>query len=764
MRSLGALSFAGVLLAAAAAHACGPFFPNSYLVVPDYNPPLDVMDMPRVSFDAEITQLLGPPDTPRPQDTSENVDRYDREKKEAHQALDATSTTDVVELRETLRNDGMEIDAIEPLVKQYEVLRRTLAEVLAQEADEAATARSGYTEPPDPLPIVVDLASYESMLGNIPVEFAEYLRGAVAYHGQRYEEAVQHWTKVLALPPRDREHRTVWASYMMGQALRKQKNPSKALEYFEQTREFVKSGVSDSLGLGVQSLGWQARAEGEAGQYVAAIHHYAEFYKLEGRAETAIRSLDWVCGKIAKNANADAALAQDDLCWRVIAAWLASHPDDPAVPKRWLDVFTALHPTAPRAGADRMAWAAYGAGDIPAAAQWIELADANSPYAQWVRAKLLLRDGKIEEGTALLATLGDRGAALMSELGTASAVGPAETASGITDMRRALAEAGVLLLSQQKYADALDKFAKSSFWPDTLYLADCVLTPQELEDYTTAHAQDPELNEPEIALLYAEHPMTRLERLRYVLATRWADQGLWDKALPYFPEGLREDARTLAQELKLGKDAQRPPRERARDLIAAGQLMRTKGMELLGRELAPDWRALEGLFDGGRSKSLGNEHDPRRISDDEKHRVEQNTSHPDIRFHYRYKAADLMWEAASLLPDNDPLTAKSLYLGGVYLKSRDPGAANRFYKALVRRNPNLLIARQARKLKWFPLEYTDKVLYTPRPHAFWSKRRIAALGGIALAAIGVAGAGFAMRRKRVAATGLPEENPPPPEG
>jgi hypothetical protein len=54
------------------------------------------------------------------------------------------------------------------------------------------------------------------------------------------------------------------------------------------------------------------------------------------------------------------------------------------------------------------------------------------------------------------------------------------------------------------------------------------------------------------------------------------------------------------------------------------------------------------------------------------------------------------------LPANDAMTAQARYLGGTYLKKRAPKAANYFYKALVRRNPNLLIAQQANELHWFP--------------------------------------------------------------
>jgi hypothetical protein len=59
-------------------------------------------------------------------------------------------------------------------------------------------------------------------------------------------------------------------------------------------------------------------------------------------------------------------------------------------------------------------------------------------------------------------------------------------------------------------------------------------------------------------------------------------------------------------------------------------------------------------------------------------------------------------QCAQLLPDNDELTAAALYRGGKYLMNRDPRAADKFYKALVRRCGDLPLGRQADALHWFP--------------------------------------------------------------
>ena len=47
-------------------------------------------------------------------------------------------------------------------------------------------------------------------------------------------------------------------------------------------------------------------------------------------------------------------------------------------------------------------------------------------------------------------------------------------------------------------------------------------------------------------------------------------------------------------------------------------------------------------------------------------------------------------------------TARVLCEAGTWLKNRDPQAADRFYKALVRRCGRTDIGREADQLRWFP--------------------------------------------------------------
>ena len=71
------------------------------------------------------------------------------------------------------------------------------------------------------------------------------------------------------------------------------------------------------------------------------------------------------------------------------------------------------------------------------------------------------------------------------------------------------------------------------------------------------------------------------------------------------------------------------------------------------------------------------------------------------RFHYRYAAADLAWEAAQMLPKNHPLLARLYNTAGQWLSLRDAQAADRFYQAIVRRCARTPEGEAAEAKRWF---------------------------------------------------------------
>jgi hypothetical protein len=126
-------------------------------------------------------------------------------------------------------------------------------------------------------------------------------------------------------------------------------------------------------------------------------------------------------------------------------------------------------------------------------------------------------------------------------------------------------------------------------------------------------------------------------------------------------------------------------------------------MELMGTELDPDWHLHGGNMTGSLTPEGRAVDGPMAISEEEVRRTAQSAATPGNRFHYRYVAAELAWQAAELMPNGSDETARVLCIAGSWLKLRDPQAADRFYKALVRRCGKTPLGREADRLRWFPV-------------------------------------------------------------
>ena len=80
---------------------------------------------------------------------------------------------------------------------------------------------------------------------------------------------------------------------------------------------------------------------------------------------------------------------------------------------------------------------------------------------------------------------------------------------------------------------------------------------------------------------------------------------------------------------------------------------------------------------------------------------EQSPANPEIRFHYRYQAALLAWEAAKLMTFNESdQTAFVLCQAGSWLKYRDPETADISTKPWLR--CRTAIGAEADLRRWFP--------------------------------------------------------------
>ncbi|HTG33970.1 MAG TPA: hypothetical protein VLB76_13655 [Thermoanaerobaculia bacterium] len=670
--------FLAASLGAFALWACGPFFPPWLL-----NDEAGILEAPTTWLRDALDPLL-PPGKPAhlaiiDSDPYEQTSRIDEaELKAALEELDPTSS------RRAL------------LLEQYREIRRVL------------TGRAKSYPPHDSMGLVVP--------AGLPGEFDDYLRGAIAYHEDRFKDAREIWEKLLSRPVAERRHRTTWAAFMIGKASLKL-SPDTAAPWFERTRELASQGFPDPLGLAAASFGWQAYAAIELKWPAEALTLYLR--QLKAGDSTAVNSIrfsasKWIDDPVALRQIANSSEARAIFTAYVVQRWDRTDYDgplDPDAARKWIAAVQAAG--VPRTeGADRLAWAAYRAGDFAAAEAWAKQAPADAPMARWIRAKLLLRAGKVAEAEALLAQAApalpakaDQDLWRAYENGVQSALRP-----------RAAGELGAVRLARGEYVPALDALLRGGYWTDAAYVAERTLTVDELRAYVdrtfaaglaarynpdgTPAEQNDRWDLPYAGL--ATPPDERIAYdLRYLLGRRLARAGHLADARPYLPESRRAVLDDLARSLSRGRDAARPAAERSQALFRAACLTRYQGLELLGTEIEPDWFVHGGFYEQdpfAEARADPKTHRHLGPSPDERQRVARNHAIPDKRFHYRYGGMDLAREAAKLLPGGTEEKARLLATAGNWVEGMDAKGARPLYDAIQSCCANTEIGRRSRKV------------------------------------------------------------------
>jgi hypothetical protein len=730
---------------------CGPFFPNTLLDRGDDA----IMTAPEARFYKELERMKLVSSKHRAIPTTNHP----------RQTFDA----ELADLAAALEKARVPAAESKDIVQRHRAERRRIA-VFDQRApaDAAAPANSPATESvfvlrPQPTNAARITGPLPRITPGLPGEFADYFRGSVAWHQCDFNGARQAWTSLLARPPQERPFKSTWAAFMLGKSW-EDSDRAKAGRYFQMVRQLTSAGFADSLGLAASSLGWEARCDLRDRNLAKAIDLYLE-QAASGDA-SAVVSLRWTAElAITQSPSKLKSLAAHLSAQRVITAYVISGgfrdppmDTDPAVREAALRLLEKTSSAASFVPAPNPAWhrlerpvdrwlkavedakvkdvdsaeqialAAYQAGQMDAAQRWLNRAKP-TPVAQWLQAKLHLRDGKVEAAAALLSKLSVLFPVQPREtnrLANARLVDSLYLQIGVYDVvsvaEQLRGELGVFRLARRQYTEALEALLQSGYWIDAAYVAERVLTLDELKAYVDRHwpassgSAEKSPDDAAAEKQATDESTTRAtsattgERLRYLLARRLARANRRNEARAYYPPAWLPQFDKLAEALQDAEKAELPQVQRAQAYFAAAQLTRQVGLELAGTEVEPDWHVYEGNFQAGvtvadRISLVGS--NALAASSEELSRVAQHAANPEQRFHYRYTAAALAWESAKLMPNNADDTARVLCLAGTWLKNRDPIAADVFYKALVRRCRKTAVGAEADRLRWFPKVDTD---------------------------------------------------------
>jgi len=419
---------------------------------------------------------------------------------------------------------------------------------------------------------------------------------------------------------------------------------------------------------------------------------------------------------------------QDSL-WSYGVESAADGPKPGARCLRWLD-------TLEKAGlrqlddTDHLGWVAYAAGRYQEAARWLAMASPKTPTALWLKAKLERRDGKFGPAAASMAAAFKAVRADMISFGNSEFAYSERYARGYDPDQSAAGDLAALHLTRGEFVNAMDVFLQGKLWEDAAFVGDRVLTVDELKKYVDAHYKQPvaaakpkddeEGKEDDTGWVApADYPL----HLRWMLGRRLVRERRFGEARPYFQEKERAALDRYSKALNDAENSKLPKLQRARALFTAAWVARHSGMEIMGAEEEPDGFVSEGEFSPGdvdteRVQGIRSrmEYDQKQEQDvqkktpiklsipataEEKRRIAGHAPRPDVRFHYRWVAAELAWRAAGWMNDGTEELADVLNTGGSWIKDRDDKGADKFIQAIERRCPHTKIGQAESVKHWF---------------------------------------------------------------
>jgi cellulose synthase operon protein C len=495
--------------------------------------------------------------------------------------------------------------------------------------------------------------------------------------------AITWFERAVKLPADKAESRLVWATYMLARSHLLRNRPGDediAVEQYRKSIDLANEGHEDPLGLANFALGELAGIALKHQSYAAAVSLYLRQASAPGSVH-AIDSLWVVARKIPDDDATLERLVKEPVLQKLLIAFALSSADHTCKDDSLDDCgdqFAGHVPhSGPKASAivvaigklppqdvqwpDQVAAIAYSVGQFELADRLLKSSD--TPYADWLRAKLALHAGDID-GAARAFARASKGFAT---------TGPAEPMPDDL-VSRVHGETAIFSLSRSDYIEALYQLSMAKeFHDDGLYIAERVLTIDELKAL---------VDKQEWANDY-----------RDLLARRLMRSNRRDEALAYY---TKPETKTLAREYADDwRDAHdgKTRAKRAAGWYGIAKLEVQSGMELLGSERCPDYAEYDGAFGapcGHMEETSGD-----LTSQDEVARVTDSAIDPDVRFHYRALALDHIFAAADLLPRRSEILSSVLCNGASWLEDH-----NRSYNEDLIRSVYLRYVKDGRFETW----------------------------------------------------------------
>lgn len=528
-----------------------------------------------------------------------------------------------------------------------------------------------------------------AVASELSAELRFYTAGAVAFAQNDYQQAVELFRQVLALPLEQQQQRRSWALYSLSRALLKQYEQNHSAEItglYQQLQQEVAAGLADPLQLAVASLGEQAKVAKQQGDWATAIGLYAaqSRWSESGRA-----SLLWLSKELAAMPDQQLMpLVQIPAVAALLSRYLMTQFSalsylDPEQLQHVLAVLNQV-PDIQLKNATQLAAVAYQQGQFELVKQLVPHLD-QSALAFTLLAKMALKAGNTAQAAEFYAKASKAFAPLVLQPHVTAQQYDGHKAS-IDELQtqqycRLQAEQGVVELSRGDYLQAISLLtsAGADYWQDAAYIAERVLTLDELMSFVALH---PVKAVPEKTGWHYFGDTAVELFLHHLTARRLMRAGRYQQAQDYFvdPE-LKQLAKGYQRHAEKAASSW-TDNAKAQALFAQAKLAREHGLELLGFELAPDYQVFYGQFEPYEEESQKT-----ILPAAELQRLSNSASAYSNRFHYRQLAAELSAQAAKLLPQNSQAFAATLCHSTKWLLIRQPELAQGYYQQYLQQGP-----------------------------------------------------------------------------
>jgi len=529
----------------------------------------------------------------------------------------------------------------------------------------------------------------------LPEEFKVYLDGATDFSAQKWDAAIASFEKLMALPEEKRRYRSTWAAYLRGRAELKKGDVDlkNSIVHFRRLLDFREAGCHDSLGLGWEALRIVADRKMIDGEINEALRYrFAVAWNGTGPVSPMLDLKRW----LAKNLRTESAmeLSREDVFVRQLFTASAINSvnaveywenDVELQSDEWLGHLHSVKMSAAEAGS--AAHFAYETGDLDSTEAFLRKAPALDPTAVWLRSKLLAKKGQVRSASqemVKVASVPEYERTFLGEIPQFVAYEWRSSAAAGYRTGQFWGEQGILHLANDRYEEAMESFILSGHWRDAAYVAEQLLSREELLTYVRDHwpTHESSVTETKNSFPYL---------MRYLTARRLARDHYFKDARPLFPPELIPVFDKYVENYRVFRDESKPEPDRAAAGWEVAQIHRRLGIELFGTEVGPDFAVWGGSYGGGTGRHFDRLKLPKgaqragRVShyrnpveselemqnrwrdDWEKKKFADPVSPKPTssekwrwlhyaklptgnRWHYRHVAADLAWEAAMPMP------------------------------------------------------------------------------------------------------------------